>query len=138
MWAPTNPFAWDLATVEVVNDSIGNEQQSAAAGTPDVDNNGGNGGFPFEHCLPHTRLPDFWLHAPAMWFARVECRFEMMGRAAEILLCGGLAALRVAEAGSRPGRLAAGREAVQHLEGPPAAGARLNGGEAVCYAAARR
>jgi hypothetical protein len=27
----------------------------------------------------HTKLPEFWPHAPGMWFARAECRFELMG-----------------------------------------------------------
>jgi hypothetical protein len=65
-----------MAMLEDVNNSTSNEQQqqSVAVGTSPVDNNGGSGGFPFEHRLPHTRLPDFWPHAPAMWFARVELK----------------------------------------------------------------
>jgi hypothetical protein len=81
MWAPTNPFAWDMATLEDVNNGSEQQQQSVAVGT--ADNAGGSGGVLFEQHLLPTRLPYFWPHAPAMWFARVECRFEMMGIAGE-------------------------------------------------------
>jgi hypothetical protein len=72
-----------MATLEDVNNGNEQQQQSVAVGTQAADNGGGSGGFPFEQRTPHTRLPDFWPHAPAMWFARVECRFEMMGIAGE-------------------------------------------------------
>jgi hypothetical protein len=33
-------------------------------------------GQPTSH---NIKLPEFWPHAPGLWFARAECRFELMG-----------------------------------------------------------
>lgn len=32
---------------------------------------------------PRVKLPDFWPHAPAIWFARAELRFGICGVTAE-------------------------------------------------------
>jgi hypothetical protein len=36
-----------------------------------------------EHGAGRVKLPDFWPHAPGIWFARAELRFEVSGVAAE-------------------------------------------------------
>jgi hypothetical protein len=81
MWAPNNPFLWDIAVLEH------EEQQAAAAAA------GQHGQQLLQEQRiaepqqlqmepgrqQHTKLPEFWPHAPGMWFARTECHFELMG-----------------------------------------------------------
>jgi hypothetical protein len=76
MWNSTNPFWYDIAALEDVNVEQQREPEAGMqAGIParPLAAASGYGG-------QHTaRLPDFWPHAPGMWFARAECRFELMG-----------------------------------------------------------
>jgi hypothetical protein len=60
-----NPFLEMLATVP--EEGAGQQQQQAAAAVP----NAADGG--------KFRLPEFWPHAPGIWFARAELRFEVSG-----------------------------------------------------------
>jgi hypothetical protein len=85
MWNPSNPFYWDMM---------------AAIEETDVQQTGGVSGGEFsggqQHVTPPpvmapqqyggsqaVKLPEFWPHAPGLWFARAECRFEMMGVASQ-------------------------------------------------------
>jgi hypothetical protein len=60
-----NPFLEMLATLP--EDGAGQQQQQAVAAVPNVAD-----GSKF-------RLPEFWPHAPGIWFARAELRFEISG-----------------------------------------------------------
>jgi hypothetical protein len=81
MWSSTNPFWYDmLAAIDDVNV----EQQQAAEFVPPVEPAqqvvaGQAQRVEIQPAGQHTRLPDFWPHAPGMWFSRAECRFEMLG-----------------------------------------------------------
>jgi hypothetical protein len=87
MWPRTNPFAWDVATLDTESVEPGaaaehqqqllaaaDQQQQVLAGQQLV--MGQQGGRP--SISSHFKLPDFWPQAPGLWFARAECRFEMM------------------------------------------------------------
>jgi hypothetical protein len=83
MWNPNNPFLYDIMAMEgaelqepgpsglqVPSLPVNAAQQqsyltSSATGTHNI------------------KLPEFWPHAPAMWFARAECRFEMLSVVSE-------------------------------------------------------
>jgi hypothetical protein len=82
MWSRNNPFLWDIAALDDVqvedNGAAaleGGRQVLDRAGPPPADLDGTR-----QHS---TKLPEFWPHAPAMWFARAECRFEMVGIASQ-------------------------------------------------------
>jgi hypothetical protein len=68
----TNPFLLDLDTPA--------PEQSVQPWTGEqLTGDGGSGRF---------RLPEFWPHAPGIWFARVELRFEISGISSERLRFG--------------------------------------------------
>jgi hypothetical protein len=79
MWSPNNPFLYDIMALEEPEQQPGTsatpqlQQTAAAAATVPVQPGG----------VGNVKLPDFWPHAPAMWFARAECRFEMLNIAGE-------------------------------------------------------
>jgi hypothetical protein len=81
MWNPSNPFYWDMmAAIEETD-----VQQAEGV-------SGGEISGVQQHVTPPpmvapqlyggsqaVKLPEFWPHAPGLWFARAECRFEMVG-----------------------------------------------------------
>jgi hypothetical protein len=76
MWNPNNPFYYDIAALEEPDD-----QNAAASGHVPLNVEGQQrvpvaGNPPTSH---NVKLPEFWPHAPGLWFARAECRFELMG-----------------------------------------------------------
>jgi hypothetical protein len=62
-----NPF---LEMIAALDDAGGQEQQVQA-------------GPPAENIVGRFKLPDFWPHAPGIWFARAELRFEVGGVVSE-------------------------------------------------------
>jgi hypothetical protein len=64
---PNNPF---LEMIDVLDDAGGQEQQLQA-------------GPPAENIVGRFKLPDFWPHAPGIWFARAELWFEVGGVVSE-------------------------------------------------------
>jgi hypothetical protein len=78
MWNPNNPFLYDILAI----DGAEVEQQGVPHGQV-----GGVPVVPQQYVPPasssasthNIKLPEFWPHAPAMWFSRAECRFEMLG-----------------------------------------------------------
>jgi hypothetical protein len=58
-----NPF---LEMIAALDDAGGQEQQVQA-------------GPPAENIVGRFKLPEFWPHAPGIWFARAELRFEVGG-----------------------------------------------------------
>jgi hypothetical protein len=76
MWAHNNPFLWDIAALEEaqVEGEPGPSVQRQQQVEPQDDTVERDVAR-----LKSTKLPEFWPHAPAMWFARAECRFEMVG-----------------------------------------------------------
>jgi hypothetical protein len=69
MFASTNPFLQLLAAVD--GDGAPLEQNLADLQLQ-------------ETTKPvNVKLPDFWPQAPSLWFARAECRFEMMAVTSE-------------------------------------------------------
>jgi hypothetical protein len=86
MWNQNNPFYYDIAAIEeadAVNPGTSREQlrgeQLQVPGQQQLQ-------VPMaaaaaaQHGGSHNiKLPEFWPHAPGLWFARAECRFELMG-----------------------------------------------------------
>jgi hypothetical protein len=75
MWNPNNPFLYDILAIDGAE--VGEQPPPVNVG-----------GVPIvQQYVPpappasthNIKLPEFWAHAPAMWFARAECRFEMLG-----------------------------------------------------------
>ena len=64
---PTNPFLAMLAAVGDESEGSSQQEGVVAAGTRTG----------FSHSK--LRLPEFWSHAPAMWFARAETSFRLHG-----------------------------------------------------------
>ena len=62
-WQPNNPFLEMLAAIDGPGDDVQQQQQQVNT----------------ERRLGNIKLPDFWLAAPAIWFARAELRFEVAG-----------------------------------------------------------
>jgi hypothetical protein len=79
MWNPNNPFLYDIMALEEP------EQQAGGSGVPQLQQQPLPLNAPADqHGNVHNvKLPEFWPHAPAMWFARAECRFEIMRVAGE-------------------------------------------------------
>jgi hypothetical protein len=87
MWNPNNPFLYDILAIDGAE--VG-EQQVRVGGVPVVAQQYVPPAPP-SASTHNIKLPEFWAHAPAMWFARAECRFEMLGvaeRAVAVLLRG--------------------------------------------------
>jgi hypothetical protein len=76
MWNPNNPFLYDILAIDGAE--VGEQPPPVNVG-----------GMPLvQQYVPppppststhNIKLPEFWAHAPAMLFARAECRFEMLG-----------------------------------------------------------
>jgi hypothetical protein len=80
-----NPIWYDMLAAI---DDVSVEQQQAAGFAPPVEPAqqmvaGQAQRAELQPAGQHTRLPDFWPHAPGMWFSRAECRFEMLGISSE-------------------------------------------------------
>jgi hypothetical protein len=61
------------------------EQQASGSGVPQLQQQPliPNAAADQHGNVHSVKLPEFWPHAPAMWFARAECRFEIMRVAGE-------------------------------------------------------
>jgi hypothetical protein len=83
MWNPNNPFLYDIMALEEP------EQQAGGSGVPQLQQQPLLLNAPADqHGNAHNvKLPEFWPHAPAMWFARAECRFEIMAGERQKFCC---------------------------------------------------
>jgi hypothetical protein len=82
MWNPNNPFLYDIMAME------GAELQEAGPSGLQVPSLLVSAAQQQSYLVPSSsthgiKLPEFWPHALAMWFARAECRFEMLGMESE-------------------------------------------------------
>jgi hypothetical protein len=68
-----NPFLEMLAAVDGAGPGAGQPVEPAAAEQLVVE----------QQSFGRFKLPDFWPHAPGIWFARAELRFEVSGVASE-------------------------------------------------------
>jgi hypothetical protein len=79
----TNPFLRMLAAVEDEGVITEDAQPPPQMQQP-VLNLPGGGEEAMMYGRPvNVKLPEFWPHAPGLWFARAECRFEMMAVTSE-------------------------------------------------------
>jgi hypothetical protein len=104
-----NPFLEMLAVVE--EDQHGQQPPVNPVVNPQQQN-------VMEHGAGRVKLPDFWPHAPGIWFARAELRFEVSGVTAERhKFAYTVDALRGVEFSGGPGGGAAGGQAVHAAKG---------------------
>jgi hypothetical protein len=75
MFAWNNPFLWDIVAVEYVEkppagNAVHGEQQQVIC---QQEMEQGQQQPAVGESRQHAKLPEFWRHAPGMWFARAEC-----------------------------------------------------------------
>jgi hypothetical protein len=82
MWNQNNPFLYDIMVLEEPE-----QQELQVPGAAYMQQLAANMVPPAHPAAAsntlNIKLPEFWPHAPAMWFARAECRFEMLNVAGE-------------------------------------------------------
>jgi hypothetical protein len=80
---PQQSFLWDVAALEQAEQLVGQPAAPAdQAAEPQQHVNSGVDQRLLDGLgarMQHTKLPEFWPHAPGMWFAHAECRFEING-----------------------------------------------------------
>jgi hypothetical protein len=76
MWSQNNPFLYDIAAVEETD--VENPGTSGLQSQPTYQQVPAAAAVN-SHTSHNIKLPEFWPHAPGLWFARAECRFELMG-----------------------------------------------------------